>query len=106
MPHIKKGTTFGRLGQGVAAIHPQVRAGDVLGGITEQEGNGAHEILRRSHLTGGDQGDPLVPQFRVLLEDLAGPGRQPLARSSIASKTHTYKAVSMYPGLMQFTRMS
>lgn len=67
----KKGTSpF--LGQGVTTVNAELRTGDVFGSVAEQEGNGTHEILRGSHLARRNEGNPLLSQFRVLVEDLAG----------------------------------
>ena len=57
--------------QSVASIHPEISTSDILGRITEQEGDGPHEVFRVSHLSGGDQRGPLLFQFRVFVQDLA-----------------------------------
>ena len=58
------------LGQGVAAVNAEVGARNVAGRITEQERHGAHQILRGPHLPGGDQGDPLITELGVFVQDL------------------------------------
>ena len=63
----------GYLGEGVATVNADIGTSHVLGGITEQEGNGTHQVLGSTHLAGGDERDPLVPQFGVLIQNLAGP---------------------------------
>lgn len=60
------------LGQSVAAVDSEIGAGDVPRGIAQEEGDRAHEILRRAHLSDGDQRGPLVFEVGVFVEDLAG----------------------------------
>ena len=59
-------------GYGIASVNAEIRPSDVLGGIAKQEGHGTHQVLRCTHLAGGDERDPLVAKLGVLLEDLAG----------------------------------
>lgn len=60
------------LRQGVAAVDAEVRTGDVLGRVAEQEGDGAHEVFGGTHLTDGDEGGPLVAELGVFIENFAG----------------------------------
>lgn len=71
------------LSQGVAAVDAEIRTGDVLGRVAEQEGDGAHEVFGGTHLPDGDEGSPLVAQLRVLIENLAGT----IQEKKIISKT-------------------
>ena len=59
--------------QTVTTVNPQISTGDVRSSFTEQEGDGAHEILGVTHLAGGDERGPLLLEVWVLVEDLASP---------------------------------
>lgn len=61
-----------QLGQGISAINTEIRAGDVLGSIAKEECYGTHQILGRPHLSNGDEGDPLITELGILIEDLTG----------------------------------
>lgn len=63
-------------GHGVAAIDTKVSTGDVSGRVRQQEGQGPHEVLGLSHLALGDERDPLLPEVRVVVEDLLGAARR------------------------------
>lgn len=65
-----------RLGQGVATINTEISTRDVFGGVTEQEGDGSHEIFGGTHLADGDEGGPLIAEVGVLVQDLARPVAQ------------------------------
>lgn len=65
------------LGQGVAAVNAEIRTGDVLGRVGEEEGHGAHQVFGGTHLADGDERDPLIAELGVLVEDLAGPKKAP-----------------------------
>lgn len=67
-------------GQGVAAVDAEIRSGDVLGRVGEEECHGAHQVFGGTHLADGDEGDPLVAELGVLVEDFAGPKSTVLAR--------------------------
>jgi hypothetical protein len=56
----------------VRSINTEVGAVHVQAGITREERNSAHQILRASHLTHGDKGSPLLLQLWVIVEDLLG----------------------------------
>lgn len=60
------------LGYRVATIDAEIRSSDVLGSIAKQEGHGAHQVLRCTHLAGGNERGPLVTKLGVLIKDLAG----------------------------------
>lgn len=60
------------LGQGVASINAQIRPGDILGCVREEEGHSAHQVFRNTHLADGDEGDPFIAELGVFVEDLAG----------------------------------
>lgn len=64
------------LGKSVTTVNTEIRTSDVLGSITEQEGDGTHEVLGSSHLANRNQGGPLLVKLGVLVEDLASEGRQ------------------------------
>ena len=55
---------------GVATINAQLGTGYVAGGVGEEEGDSAHEVLRLAHLALRDEGDPLLGELGVLVEDL------------------------------------
>ena len=54
----------------VATINAELSTGHVAGGVGEEEGDGAHEVLGLSHLALRDKGDPLLGELGVLVEDL------------------------------------
>lgn len=60
------------LRDGVATVDAEVGAGDIVGGIRQQEGHGAHKVLGRAHLALGDERGPLLLEVRVVVEDLLG----------------------------------
>jgi hypothetical protein len=60
------------LRDGVAAVDAQLGAGHVTGGVGEQECDGAHEVLGPAHLALRDEGDPLLGELGVVIEDLLG----------------------------------
>lgn len=62
----------GSLGDGVATVDTQLGAGDVVGGITAEEGDSTHEVLWAAHLALWDEGGPLVGELGVVVEDLLG----------------------------------
>lgn len=70
--HISKGNLRSGLSEGVSTVDSQVGARDVSGSVTEQEGDGTHEVLWCTHLTDGDQRGPLAIKLWVLVKDLAG----------------------------------
>lgn len=57
----------------IAAVHPQVRTGDIVRGIGQKEGDGSHEILGDAHLALRDERRPLCLQIRVIVENLLCP---------------------------------
>lgn len=59
--------------QSITTINPQISTIDVRSGLTEQEGDGAHEILGGTHLAGGNERGPLLLELLVLVQDLASP---------------------------------
>lgn len=86
------------LGQSVPAVDAEIRTGDVLGRVGEEEGHGAHQVFGCTHLADGDEGDPLIAELGVLVEDLAGPECIALAhisQSQIQHHDQTYSAVNM-----------
>jgi len=94
------------LSQGVATVDADLSTGHVPGCVTQEEDNRTHEVLGVSHLAEGNQGSPLLAEVGILIEDLAGAVTCQYSIQIDNSKRHgTYRAVSMYPGLMQFTRM-
>lgn len=58
------------LSQGVATINAEIRTRYVAGSITQEEGNSTHQVFWGTHLACGNQGDPLVAEVRIFLEDL------------------------------------
>lgn len=60
------------LSQGVSTVDTEIRARDVLGGIAKKEGYSAHQVLRGSHFSNGNEGGPLIAELGVLVEDLTG----------------------------------
>ena len=56
----------------VRSINTQVGAVHVQAGVARKERDGAHQILRASHLTHGDKGSPLLLQLWVIVKDLLG----------------------------------
>ena len=64
------------LGQGVTSINTKVRTGNVLGGITEKESQGTHQVLRSAHLADRDRRGPLVTELGVFVKDLAGAAKE------------------------------
>jgi hypothetical protein len=60
------------LGARVRSINPEVGAVHVQAGVTRQERDSTHQILRASHLTHGDKGSPLLLQLWVIVKDLLG----------------------------------
>ena len=83
---------------------------DVVGGVTGEESDGTHEVLRAANLADGDQRSPLLLEFWVVVEDLLGPGERVsmvVVRVLVLGPGlgKTYSAVSMYPGEIQLTRM-
>lgn len=94
----------------VTAINAEFRPGDVPGCVTQEEDHGAHEVFGCSHLANRDERSPLVAQVGVVIQDLACTAsqisdylRQQQKKNKISV---TYRAVNMYPGLIQFTRIS
>lgn len=57
----------------VTAVNAEIRAGDVLAGIGEQEGHRPHEILGHSHLALRDERSPLLLEVRVVVKNLLSP---------------------------------
>jgi hypothetical protein len=49
---------------------------DVETGITRQESDCAHEILRAAHLSDGNQRSPLLLELWVVIENLLSPTKQ------------------------------
>ena len=62
-----------RLGASVTTVNTEIRTGDVLAGIGEQEGDRTHEVLGHPHLALGNEGGPLLLEIWVIIEDLLGP---------------------------------
>lgn len=56
----------------VTTINAELGAGHVAGGVGKEEGDGAHEVLGLAHLALRDEGDPLLGELGVLVEDLLG----------------------------------
>lgn len=56
----------------VATINAELSTGHVAGGVGEEEGDGAHEVLGLPHLALRDKGDPLLGELGVVIEDLLG----------------------------------
>ena len=56
----------------VRSINAKVGAVHVQAGVTREERDGAHQILRASHLTHGDEGSPLLLQLWIVVKDLLG----------------------------------
>ena len=65
-----------RLGDRVATIDAQVGTGDILRGVRQEEGHRAHQVDRLAHLSLRNQGDPLLLQVRVIVQDLLGAVRR------------------------------
>lgn len=84
-----------RLSQSVTTVDSQVGTGDILGSVTEQEGDGTHEVFGGTHLADGDERGPLLLQFGVLIEDLARSNRHVSKGKPPDSVNGTYKAVIM-----------
>lgn len=97
-----------RLRGRVTTVNAELGASHVAGGIGEEEGDGAHEILGLAHLALGDEGDPLLGELGVLVENLLGATKKKRMVSGLlwvqCFANETYSAVSMYPGEMQLTR--
>ena len=55
-----------------ALLDAQLSAGHVAGGVGEQECDGAHEVLGPAHLALRNEGDPLLGELGVVIEDLLG----------------------------------
>lgn len=68
-----------RLGDSVATVDTDISTSDVLAGVGEEEGDGAHQILGLAHLALRNQGRPLAVQVWVLVQDLLGEGREHVA---------------------------
>jgi hypothetical protein len=86
------------LRDGVAAVDAQIGAGHVTGGVGEQECDGAHEVLGSAHLALRDEGDPLLGELGVVVEDLLGAvvtTRSIWCSSRSCHFDNTYSAVSM-----------
>lgn len=80
----KVGASPQRSCHGIAAVDTKVSTGDVGGRVRQQEGQGAHEILGLAHLALRDERNPLLPEVRVVVEDLLGAvrcGRRESVRS-------------------------
>ena len=56
----------------VRSINTKIGAVHVQAGDAREERDGAHQILRASHLTHGDKGSPLLLQLWVIVKDLLG----------------------------------
>lgn len=56
----------------VATVNTELGAGHVAGGVGEEEGDGAHEVLGLAHLALRDERDPFLGELGVLVEDLLG----------------------------------
>lgn len=65
--------SLSRSSQSVSAVDAEISTGNVFRRITEEESDGAHQVLGDSHFTHGNQRDPLVLQIWVIVEDLARP---------------------------------
>lgn len=61
-----------RLRDGVATINTQLGASHVARGIGQEEGNGAHKVLRLAHFALRDEGNPLLGELGVVVKDLLG----------------------------------
>jgi hypothetical protein len=61
-----------RLRDSVATVNTQLGAGHVARSIGEEEGDGTHKVLRLAHLALRNEGDPLLGELRVVVEDLLG----------------------------------
>jgi len=59
-----------RLRSCVATVDAQLGASHVARGVGEEEGDGAHEVFGLAHLALRDEGDPLLGELGVLVEDL------------------------------------
>lgn len=60
------------LGDSVATVNTEVGASDIVGGVGQKEGHGAHEVLGGAHLALGDEGGPLPLEGWVVVENLLG----------------------------------
>jgi len=60
------------LRDGVTAVDAQLGTGHVPGSVGEQECDGAHEVLGPAHLALWDEGDPLLGELGVVVENLLG----------------------------------
>jgi len=58
------------LRRSVATVDAQLGAGHVAGSVGEEESDGAHEVLGLTHLALRDEGDPLLGELGVFVEDL------------------------------------
>lgn len=93
------------LSDGVSTVDAEIGACNISSRITEQESDSTHQIFWSSHLTLRNQARPLGGELGVVVEDLLG-AVIALACALYYSVFNTaYRAVSMYPGEMQFTRM-
>jgi hypothetical protein len=54
----------------------QLGAGHVARGIGEEEGHGTHEVLGLAHFALRNEGDPLLSELGVVIEDLLGTARE------------------------------
>lgn len=61
-----------RLCDGVTSINAEICSGYVSRSIWEQKGNWSHQVFWLSHLTLWNEGDPLVLQIWVVIENLLG----------------------------------
>lgn len=107
----KKGQKDVRLGDGVAAVDTDVSASGVHGRVRQQVVHRAHQVLGLAHAAHGDERGPLLLEVGVVVEDLLGAVTQ---RSIVSNQLNiwgqnlikgTHRAVSMYPGEMQLTRI-
>lgn len=91
----------------VATINAEFSTGHVAGGVGEEEGDSAHEVFGLAHLALRDEGDPLLGELGVLVEDLLCAVKREMVSGLLWLRcwaNETYSAVSMYPGEMQLTR--
>lgn len=84
----------------VTAVDAQLGAGHVTGGVGEQECDGAHEVLGSAHLALRDEGNPLLGELGVVIEDLLGAVVALMVSmaafpQNTSSFEYTYSAVSM-----------
>jgi hypothetical protein len=61
-----------RLRDSVATVNTQLGAGHVARGIGKEESDGTHEVLGLAHLALRNEGDPLLGELGVVVEDLLG----------------------------------